>query len=172
MDEATGIPLIVKYLLSASKLAVLPPLLHETTAAPTFICFENGVEWIIEIQTNNFISLPRWYVLGTNGSMVVEDWDLNGRIVTVLETGKNDCEPIVAGAGITRTMAPRTDETMHTVPLPAKDYPTDWDSYYLNLIHALHGEGEILVTHDQQRLLVRVIEAIFKSAEAGEVVHL
>ncbi len=134
--------------------------------------FENGVEWIIEIQTNNFIQLPRWYVLGTNGSLVVEDWDMNGRIVTVTDTSKNDSLPVVAGAGITRTMAPRTDETTHTLPLPAADYPTDWDSYYLNLIHTLHGEADILVTHDQQRLLVRVIEAIFRSAETNEVVKL
>ncbi len=134
--------------------------------------FQNGVEWIIEIQTNNFVQLPRWYVLGTNGSLIVEDWDMNGKIVTVTDTTKNDSLPVVAGAGITRTMAPRTDETTHTLPLPAKDYPTDWDSYYLNLIHALHGEGDILVTHDQQRLLVRVIEAIFRSAETNEVVHL
>ena len=41
-----------------------------------------------------------------------------------------------------------------------------------DLIHTLHGEADILVTHDQQRLLVRVIEAIFRSAETGEVVHL
>ena len=134
--------------------------------------FQNGVEWIIEIQTNNFVQLPRWYVLGTNGTLVVEDWDLHGKIVTVTDLTKNDSKPVVAGAGITRTMAPRTDETTHTLPLPAEDYPTDWDSYYLNLIHALHGEADILVTHDQQRLLVRVIEAIFRSAATNEVVKL
>ena len=134
--------------------------------------FQNGVEWIIEIQTNNFVQLPRWYVLGTNGTLVVDDWDLHGKIVTVTDLTKNDSKPVVAGAGITRTMAPRTDETTHTLPLPAEDYPTDWDSYYLNLIHALHGEADILVTHDQQRLLVRVIEAIFRSAATNEVVKL
>ena len=134
--------------------------------------FQNGVEWIIEIQTNNFAQLPRWYVLGTNGTLVVDDWDLHGKIVTVTDLTKNDSKPVVAGAGITRTMAPRTDETTHTLPLPAEDYPTDWDSYYLNLIHALHGEADILVTHDQQRLLVRVIEAIFRSAATNEVVKL
>ncbi len=134
--------------------------------------YKNGVEWIIEIQTNNFIQLPRWYVLGVNGTTLVEDWDLHGRTVTCTDFSKNDSAPIVAGAGITRTMAPRTDETIKTIPLPAEDFPTSWDGYYNNLIDYLNGKGDILVTHDQQRLLVRVIEAIFESAETGEVVHL
>ena len=43
--------------------------------------FEGGLEVLVEVGTNNFISLPRWYVLGENGSAVVEDWDLSGKIV-------------------------------------------------------------------------------------------
>ena len=134
--------------------------------------FENGVEWIIEIQTNNFVQLPRWYVLGVNGSTIVEDWDRNGRIVTVTDPTKNDSVPVVVGAGITLTMAPRTDETTRVIPLEPEKYETSWDGYYENLLAHLRGEADILVTHDQQRLLVRVIEAIFRSAESGEVVHL
>ena len=42
--------------------------------------FEGGLEVLVEVGTNNFISLPRWYVLGENGSAVVEDWDLSGKI--------------------------------------------------------------------------------------------
>ena len=34
---ATGMPHIVKYLFSASKVAVLPPRRQETTDAPTFM---------------------------------------------------------------------------------------------------------------------------------------
>ena len=30
--------------------------------------FEGGLEVLVEVGTNNFISLPRWYVLGENGS--------------------------------------------------------------------------------------------------------
>lgn len=133
--------------------------------------FENGVEWIIEIQTNNFTNLPRWYILGVNGSTVVEDWDLHGKTVKVTNYEKQDCEPIVAGAGITRTMAPRTDDTIRTFPLPSEDFPTNWDGYYLNLLAALRGEAEILVTHDQQRRLLRVIDAIFRSAATNDVIR-
>ncbi len=33
-----GMPLMLKYLFSTSKLAVLPPRRQDTTAAPTFMC--------------------------------------------------------------------------------------------------------------------------------------
>ena len=134
--------------------------------------FSNGMEWIIEIDTNNFISLPRWYILGVNGSAVIEDWDLNGKIVKVTDFSKQDSAPIVAGMGITRTMAPRTEETIKTFPLQKEGFEGDWNGYYRNLIAAINGEEDILVTHDQQRKLLRVIEAIFKSAAANEVVYL
>ena len=40
---ATGIPLMVKYLLSSSKVAVKPPRLADATAAPTFMVLSKGV---------------------------------------------------------------------------------------------------------------------------------
>ena len=40
------------------------------------LVFENGVRVLVEVGTSNFISLPRWYVLGTNGTAVIEDWSL------------------------------------------------------------------------------------------------
>ena len=42
--EATGMPEMVKNLLSSSKVAERPPRLAATTAAPTFIVLSNGVE--------------------------------------------------------------------------------------------------------------------------------
>ncbi len=43
--------------------------------------FDNGVKFTVEVGTSNFINLPRWYILGLNGSAVIEDWDINGKIV-------------------------------------------------------------------------------------------
>ena len=133
--------------------------------------FENGVEWLVEVSTNNFISLPRWYVLGENGSAVIENWDIEGKVVKVMDFEKYDVAPIVAGAGITKTMAPRTDDTIKEFDLPRDGIETGWDSYYHNIIAAINGEEEILVTHDQQRRLIKLIEAIFESAEKNELIR-
>ena len=36
---------------------------------------------VVEVLTNNFIEAPRWYVCGENGTAIITDWDLNGKIV-------------------------------------------------------------------------------------------
>ena len=36
--------------------------------------FENGVHVLVEVGTNNFVSLPRWYVLGADGTAVIQDF--------------------------------------------------------------------------------------------------
>ncbi len=35
--------------------------------------FANGVHMLVEVGTSNFISLPRWYVLGRDGTAMIED---------------------------------------------------------------------------------------------------
>ena len=130
--------------------------------------FEGGVEFVSEVYTNNFIAMPRWYIMCENGSAIVKDWDCNGEVVKVVDWQKYDVAPIAAGAGITKTMAPRTEDTIKTFPV--KKVKADWTAFYKNLIAHLNGEEEIVVTHDQQRRLIRLIEAIFESAEKNEVI--
>lgn len=42
----------------------------------TILTFEGGTEVLVEVGTNNYISLPRWYVLGEDGTAVIRDWQL------------------------------------------------------------------------------------------------
>ena len=63
--------------------------------------FEGGLEVLVEVGTNNFISLPRWYVLGENGSAVVEDWDLSGKIVKAFSEEEKEIVPVRTAAGLT-----------------------------------------------------------------------
>ena len=53
-----------------------------------FLNYENGLTCLVEVGTSNFINLPRWYVQGENGTAVVEDWDLSGKIVMVSDWEK------------------------------------------------------------------------------------
>lgn len=41
--------------------------------------FENGVSALIEVSMNCFILHPRWHVSGKVGTMVINDWDCNGK---------------------------------------------------------------------------------------------
>lgn len=130
--------------------------------------FKNGLVFTVEVGTSNFINLPRWYILGLNGTSVISDWQLNGETVIATSDETHDAVPIVTAAGLTKTMAPRTPETIKTVPL--ERVPTDIKDYYRNIAKVVNGEESAIVTHDQQRQLMKLMEAIFESAEGNKVV--
>ncbi len=135
----------------------------------TTLIFDDGLSFYVEVTTSNFIELPLWYMLGENGTAVVNNWDCDGKIVMVSDWENRDAVPIVAGAGITKTMAPRTDDTIETYPLPVQK--ADWGEYYKNIFAYLQGKEDIIVTHDQQRRLIKLVEAIFESGNTNKVVE-
>ncbi len=134
----------------------------------TTLIFDNGLSFYVEVTTSNFIELPLWYVLGENGSAAINTWDLKGEVVMVSDWENRDAVPVQAGAGITKTMAPRTDDTIKKYPLP--EVHADWGEYYKNVFAALRGEQDILVTHNQQRRLIKLVEAIFESGKNNKLV--
>ena len=132
--------------------------------------FDDGLVYRAEVGTSNFISLPRWYMLGENGSAIIRDWSLNGEIVMVSDWENRDAVPIIAGVGLTKTMAPRTDDTIRHYPIEKVE--GDWRDFYRNVCAAIRGETSILVTHAQQRRLITLLETVFESAARNEVVKL
>ena len=105
--------------------------------------FEGGLEVLVEVGTNNFISLPRWYVLGENGSAVVEDWDLSGKIVKAFSEEEKEIVPVRTAAGLTKTMAPRREDTIRVEELPR--VPGDIADFHRNVAAVLlRGEEPAL----------------------------
>ena len=131
--------------------------------------FDNDLVFTVEVGTSNFINLPRWYIEGLNGTAVIDDFQVNGKIVIATADEEHDAVPIVTAAGLTKTMAPRTPETISELPLPRID--CDIHDYYRNIAAVVNGEAEQIVTHDQQRQLMKLMEAIFESAEKNQVVY-
>jgi scyllo-inositol 2-dehydrogenase (NADP+) len=130
--------------------------------------FEDNLVFTVEVGTSNFINLPRWYIQGVNGTAEITDWDINGKIVVATSDEEHDAVPIITAAGLTKTMAPRTPETISESPLPR--VPSDIKDYYRNIAKVVNGEEKQIVTHDQQRQLMKLMEAIFESAEKNQVV--
>lgn len=131
--------------------------------------YDNGVTFHVEVGTSNFINMPRWYIQGLNGTAEITDWDLSGKIVVATTDEKHDAVPIVTAAGLTKTMAPRTPETISESELPR--VPSDIKDYYRNIAKVINGEETQIVTHDQQRELMKLMESIFESAEKNQVVY-
>ena len=132
------------------------------------LTFEDGLVVVVEVGTSNFINLPRWYVLGENGSAVIENFQQDGKIVMVSDWEKRDAVPVVTAAGLTKTMAPRTSETIQEYPLPKQS--ADIRDYYRNICKAIRGEEEQLIKHHELMRVMKLMEAIFESAEQNKVI--
>lgn len=132
------------------------------------LTFQSGKTALLEVGTSNFINLPRWYVLGVNGSAVINDWNLNGKIVRVKNWEDKDAVPVKAASGLTKTMAPRLDNTIFEEELPIQK--SDLREYYGNVIATLEGTAEIIVKNEEVLRVMRLMEACFKSDEKQEVV--
>ena len=131
--------------------------------------FERGVHAYIEVGTSNFINLPRWYMQGVNGTAVINDWHLAGKIVACQIREDKNVVPVQTSAGLTKTMAPRSEETINELPLP--EVASDVHDFYRNVVAAIDGKEEQLVTHEQVARVFRVMEAAFESDRLGQVVE-
>ncbi|MCM8709837.1 Gfo/Idh/MocA family oxidoreductase [Clostridium sp. SYSU_GA19001] len=131
--------------------------------------FEDGLTCHVEVGTSNFINLPRWYMQGENGTAIINDWNLNGKIIQVSNWEKRDAVPVVTAAGLTKTMAPRTSETIKEYPLPRVQ--SDVRDFYRNVIRAINGQEEIIVKHSELMRVMKLMETVFHSAEIGQVIH-
>ncbi|MDF2871518.1 MAG: dehydrogenase [Anaerocolumna sp.] len=134
----------------------------------TSLQFENGVEVIIEVGTSNFVNLPRWYMLGANGTAIIEDWSLKGEIVSAKGQNEKDVVPVKTAAGLTKTMAPRREDTIAKTELPV--VKSDIRDFYRNVIKTIRGEEEINVKLPEVARVMRLMEAIFESAGKQQVV--
>ncbi|WP_379153013.1 Gfo/Idh/MocA family protein [Paenibacillus sp. sgz5001063] len=131
--------------------------------------FENGIKAVVEVGTTNFITLPRWYVKGTEGTGIIEDWSLRGRIVTRNQKNeRREPTPIRAGVGLTKTMAPPSEGATITEALPQAVELSS--SFYSNFADVIEGKAEPIVKNTEVMRVLKLIEAIFESAETNQTV--
>ena len=131
--------------------------------------FEGGLEVLVEVGTNNFISLPRWYVLGENGSAVVEDWNLSGKIVKAFSEDEKEIVPVRTAAGLTKTMAPRREDTIREEELPR--VPGDIADFHRNVAAVLLRGEKPAVKLPEVKRVMRLMETVFESAEKNQVME-
>lgn len=132
--------------------------------------FESGKTAICEVGTTNLISLPKWLATYSKGTAVIEDWHMNGRMVALKYASEDDARPIVAGAGLTKTMAPRTDDSTETFPLD-KVY-RDHKEFYANFIDVIEHKAEPIVKNHEVLKVMRLIDDCFKSSRIKQRITL
>ena len=132
------------------------------------ITFKSGAVAFVEVGTYNFISLPRFYMKGENGSALIVDWREKAQVAKCKYWHENDVLPVQTAAGLTKTMAPRDSVTLDTYELEIPK--SDVHDFYRNFVSAIDGKCTQLVTHDQMRLDMKIMEHAFKSSQLNQII--
>ncbi|MDR0288417.1 MAG: Gfo/Idh/MocA family oxidoreductase [Clostridiales bacterium] len=128
------------------------------------INFSSGINAHIEVGTNNFIQLPRWYVCGTEGTLQIDDWDCNGKIIRAKDSNVEWEEEIVyTKAGPTKTMAPRSISATEEIILSEPDAIDSVHIVYDQFLDCVEGRGPLTITPEQALRVLKVMEAAFES---------
>lgn len=127
--------------------------------------FDDDLVARVEVGTSNFISMPRFYMTGANGSAIIPDWCQPAHVVWCHNYNEKDVVPVKTAAGITKTMAPRDEKSIASkdIPQPASDV----HDFYRNFVRAICGEEEQIVTHHQMMVDMKIMEAAFESDRTG-----
>lgn len=134
-----------------------------------YLTFESGLTAVVEVGTCNFIPLPLWYVTGDQGTVEIDDWMCHGKMVRLSSWEDKDAKPILAGAGLTKTMAPRDGNSLEEMELP--DVEFDNNELYSNLVDVVNGTAEQIVTQEHALRVLRLMEAAMQSSETGKVIE-
>lgn len=127
--------------------------------------FESGLVAHIEVSTNNYITHPRWYVLGEQGTLKIDDWNCDGEIVRCKDKENEWAEEIVyTKAGPTKTMAPRSEKSIERIKIfEPNDIIDDVTVVYNQMIDAIEGKSDLTIKPEQALRVMRVIDAAFES---------
>ncbi len=127
--------------------------------------FEDDLVVRVEVGTSNFISMPRFYMTGANGTAIIPDWTRPAQVVWCHNYNEKEVVPVKTAAGITKTMAPRDEKSIASKSIPQPN--ADVHDFYRNFVRAICGEEEQIVTHHQMMVDMKIMEAAFESDRTG-----
>lgn len=144
-----------------------------------WLTFANGVEALAACTTGNYAPRAKFHLTGSRGAVTVDDWQMHGKIVRRVEDLEPDATPIVAGKGMTKTMAPRivdysklakVQDNVEVLPLPRIE--SDWNDFYRNVLGVMDGTARRAISNESVLRCMRVLEAARASHEGNRVVDL
>ncbi|MCL3777466.1 MULTISPECIES: Gfo/Idh/MocA family oxidoreductase [unclassified Actinomyces] len=142
------------------------------------LTFADGFKAVVDVSTTAFVPEAKFWMQSAEGTVVIEDWEMNGRLVRRTGAEEEDATPIQAGVGLTKTMAPRILDyktlATTTPPVEVLDLPevdVDVMDFYRNARDVVDGVAEPVITNASVIRCLVVLEALVESARRHEVVH-
>lgn len=111
-------------------------------------------------------------VLGKSGTLQIDSWDCEGKVVRCIDKKNSWAEEIVyTKAGPTKTMAPRNANSVETIQLHEPlDVEDNLDPVYRQLTDAIEGKAELKIKPEEALRVIKVMEAAMLSWEKNEVI--
>lgn len=124
----------------------------------------------IVVDTDCYIKTPRWIVYGENGTAIIEDWDLTGKVVKPIFSPERKIAGIKAGNGFTKTMAYRTADSLNIEDLN-RIHPAP-HAFYKEFYDAVVGGVPMSIKHEQVMTVLKIMEAAEQSALSHKSIDL
>ena len=131
--------------------------------------FESGVTYTVEIGTYLLRPLPRWYIAGDKGTLVIKSFFDDAEIIRSGEhVDELPASVEESKAGPTRAMAKRASEALQTEVVSTG--APKWSVFYENYLAALNGEAELYVKNEQVMRVLKLMDVIRLSARIKQSV--
>ena len=131
--------------------------------------FAGGLTADIELGTYYLTPKRAWFLGGDKGSAIIDGFHGEGKIVHTRHLLENVPGKItMTAAGPTRSFGPPPEGLLYDEPLPEVD--TDQRDYFVHFIRAFNGEEDLIVTPEQVRRVLCVMEAVRRSAKTGKAI--
>lgn len=126
------------------------------------LTFESGISAQVELGTFCLRSLPRWFMCGDRGTLVIDDFECHGGITRAKKMADEiKTEIVTTTAGPTRVFAPQPPESKEMLPLPKVS--AEWTEFYENYARAIEGKEPLIVKPSEVRRVLTVMEKVFES---------
>jgi predicted dehydrogenase len=135
------------------------------------INFESGLTAQITVDLWCYIDEPRWHLSGNDGTAAINKWF--GREGKITKANIKEIEVhegcVYTPNGLSKTMWPRPVSELENVELPLPEKDPRWEEFYENFMDAIDGKAEQIVTHDQMRTVMKILDAGYKSEQTNQV---
>jgi predicted dehydrogenase len=132
--------------------------------------FANGILAEIELGTYYLTPKRAWFIGGNKGSAYIDGFAGEGKIVRTKHLLENVPGKItMTAAGPTRSFGPPEPGLLVEEELPLVE--VSHRDYFVHLLKAIQGNGELVVKNDQVRRVLRVMDAARESARTGNAIQ-